>query len=99
MPVAKDRQSIARGIASRGRSTIAGANAGGDAGGIAAGETTEPCIGRAGNETASESGLESADMASTTGEDGGAAGMVSVSRCSRSGIAKEAISTTVHAVI
>src|SRR6266550_2043486 len=108
MPVTKDRQSkdtdcFGRGDACGG-STTAGTNAGGaavaSAGGNARGETTELRAGRAGDETTSAGELDSADVSATTaGDDGGTTGMVSVSRCTRSGIASEAINTPVHAVM
>src|SRR5712672_45443 len=104
MHVTKDRQSkntdrFGRGDA-RGGSTIAGTNAGGAAVASAGGETTELGAGRAGGETTSAGGLDSAAVSATTaGDDGGTTGIVNVSRCTRSGIASEAINTTVHAVM
>src|SRR5262245_66089049 len=106
MPVRKDRQWMATvrggGGDARGGSTIAGADAGGAtaSSGREGGATTEVGAGAVGAETGSCSGIENADVsASTTGEDGAAAGMVKVSRCTRSGIASEPISTAVHAVM
>src|SRR5215467_8261162 len=108
MPVIRLHQSMETSIGSRpdlrGGSTIPGSNArgdeiAGDAAGADGGDATELGGGGPGTETASDSGLESVDMAWATGEDGGAAGMVTVSRCISNGIASEATSTTVHAVI
>src|SRR5262245_50169819 len=108
MPVAKDRQStdtdrIGRGEACEG-TAIAGSNAGGaalaSAGGNAGDERPEVAAGCIGDDMGSADGVHNAEVSTLTmGDDGGATGMVSVSRCARSGIASDAISTTVHAVM
>src|ERR1700756_940112 len=67
---------------------------------VAGGTARGPGVGTAGISTGSERGAESLDdRDSTTRNGGAAAGMVTVRRCIRAGIAKEAASTTVHAVI
>src|SRR5215471_8087537 len=68
--------------------SVAGSRAGG------------PGVGTADISTGSERGAESLDdRDSTTRNGGAAAGIVTVRRCIRAGIAREATSTTVHAVI
>jgi hypothetical protein len=72
--------------------TASGSAAGGRAGG--------PCAGSAGISACSDSGPASVDdRDSTTRGGGAAAGMATVRRCIRTGIAREAASTMVHTVI